>query len=311
MINAKPARTWFSAATVFVTQYRLEESATIFMLIGLNAAMAFFADFNRAKGVFCLNVALVAVIFFVSWVQRSLQRSATDFLRDWYLLPILIIIYLQLRIVIPLVHPHDADTVLIAIDRWIFFGHDPTVLLEPFLFRPVVEILQVVYASFYFLPLSLCVVLYLQQRKAVFHTVVSAIIIAFYVSYIGYFAVPAIGPQHTLAHLQNVELSGVWSFGCVRGMLNYASGIARDCFPSGHTMISLVTVFLALRYEKKFAPVGLLWATALIFSTVYLRYHYVIDVLAGTLLAFVYMLALPFIEKTQFRASRFSSIAFW
>lgn len=286
-------------ATMVRLKYRLEESATLFMLAGLNSAIILFANFNKVKAVFYLNLAMMVVICIAPWVQHKWKRLAIDFLRDWYLLPILIAIYLQLRPVIPLVNPNDADELLMAIDRGLFFGHDPTVLLEPFIIPAVTEFLQIVYASFYLLPLSLCVITYWQRRREIFHTVVSAIIIGFYISYVGYFFTPAIGPRYTLAHLQNIELSGLWSFGFIRTMLDYASGIMRDCCPSGHTMISIVTFLLTSRYEKKFAPVALIWAVALVFSTVYLRYHYVIDVLVSILLAFAFLPTLPFIQKYQ------------
>ena len=60
----------------------------------------------------------------------------------------------------------------------------------------------------------------------------------------------------------------------------------RDCFPSGHTEIALVVLLYAWRFERRYFC-GLLPAVGLLlFSTVYLRYHYVVDVLAGALLLF-------------------------
>ena len=55
--------------------------------------------------------------------------------------------------------------------------------------------------------------------------------------------------------------------------------------PSGHTAIALLVLFLSYRYARLlfylFCPI----VSALIFSTVYLRYHYVIDLFAGAALA--------------------------
>jgi len=63
--------------------------------------------------------------------------------------------------------------------------------------------------------------------------------------------------------------------------LNALEHNKRDCMPSGHTQIVLMVLFLAYRYEKflfyLFVPI----ISGLILSTVYLRYHYVIDLLVG------------------------------
>ncbi len=277
--------------------YRLEEIATFFMCVLLNTMILLFTDFDRAAHLFILNLALVLIIFAVVWIERIWKRPAMTFLRDWYPLPLLITIYLELRHIVPLVNPHDVDDILIALDRILCRGHDPTVLMEYCTTPPLSEFLQIVYASFYLLPLSLCVITYWKGRKDAFHTVASTIIIGFYISYLGYFLTPAIGPRYTLTHLQTSELTGLWSFDCIRSMLDSASGVMRDCCPSGHTMLSTVTVLLAWRRERRCMPFATVWAAFIIFSAVYLRYHYITDILAGFVCALAFSLVFPLIEK--------------
>ena len=55
--------------------------------------------------------------------------------------------------------------------------------------------------------------------------------------------------------------------------------------PSGHTQIVLMVLFLAHRYEKVLFYVFLPIICGLILSTVYLRYHYIIDLMVGMALA--------------------------
>lgn len=57
--------------------------------------------------------------------------------------------------------------------------------------------------------------------------------------------------------------------------------------PSGHTMMTLMNMILAFRFRSKLRWVFLIMGCSLIFSTVYLRYHYVVDVIAGIILAFL------------------------
>jgi membrane-associated phospholipid phosphatase len=59
-----------------------------------------------------------------------------------------------------------------------------------------------------------------------------------------------------------------------------------DAFPSGHTMITVAVLIVAWRRARRLFWVLLPVGTLLIFSTMYCRYHYLVDVLAGIVLAF-------------------------
>src|SRR5207245_8291738 len=61
--------------------------------------------------------------------------------------------------------------------------------------------------------------------------------------------------------------------------------IQRAAFPSGHTAIAIVVLAMAARYQRRLLYPLLGMTVSLVVSTVYLRYHYVIDVIAGLLLA--------------------------
>jgi membrane-associated phospholipid phosphatase len=97
----------------------------------------------------------------------------------------------------------------------------------------------------------------------------------------------------------DTELPGLWVTTPIRNMLNYgenirsaissvaASQVTRDVFPSGHTEISLLSILLGFKYRSKYRWVIFVFGSGLIISTVLLRYHYVIDVITGSLLAII------------------------
>lgn len=97
----------------------------------------------------------------------------------------------------------------------------------------------------------------------------------------GYILFPALGPRYTMLHLHNVELKGVYFFEKISYILNSIEGIKRDAFPSGHTAITLLVLHLAYKFERRLFYIYSPVAALLIFSTVYCRYHYVVDVLGG------------------------------
>jgi membrane-associated phospholipid phosphatase len=208
------------------------------------------------------------------------------FIRWWY--PALLIppIFSELQSLVHPINPGDIDAQLIALD-WALFGVHPTVWLERVTVPWLTEYMQLAYATFYFLPFALCAPLYRQGQFMAFRVSLCALLLTYYVSYLLYFVTPAMGPRFYLAEYQTLPLVGLWLTAPLQAILDGLEGIQRDAFPSGHTAIALIVLAMAARDQRhRFYP--LLGVTvSLVISTVYLRYHYVIDVIAGVILAVV------------------------
>jgi membrane-associated phospholipid phosphatase len=98
---------------------------------------------------------------------------------------------------------------------------------------------------------------------------------------------PALGPRYSIPHMFHNDLSGLFLADRIKDFLNSLEGIKRDAFPSGHVGISLVVLFLMLKYSRKLFWLSLIPVLFLIVSTIYCRYHYFTDVLGGIILAVV------------------------
>jgi membrane-associated phospholipid phosphatase len=94
------------------------------------------------------------------------------------------------------------------------------------------------------------------------------------------------------------ELPGLLLTPILRSLVNEGGGIEpgelhpervvnRDCFPSGHTMMTLLTIILAWQCRSAFRIPITIVGLSLIVATVYLRYHYVVDLIAGAAFAVV------------------------
>lgn len=237
------------------------------------------------------HAAIIAlVILLANWdrpVSPSPLLPLSSFVHGWYPVALMGLTYKELTYLIPRIHPRDFDAVLAAIDHRIFGVH-PTVWLERFTWPALTEVLQLTYSTYYFLPIVLGVVLWKTDSLEKFHLFVFVIVLGFYVSYLGYIAVPAIGPRFlpSIAEAQTTPLTGLLFFQPVRRMLDSAEGITRDCFPSGHTELTLLVLYYARKFHRRTFWWLLPFGMGIVFSTVYLRYHYVVDVAAGALVAF-------------------------
>ena len=237
---------------------------------------------------------LAVVLTLLRWLDRR-QIWLARLLHAFYPLIFILILFDSFADLLPWVSPIEQDPFLIRLDHALLGTH-PTVWLERFSYPVLTEILTWAYASYYFLPLILAVAIYRRGKTGDFDRVIFALVLCFYLSYVGYFLVPAVGPRFTLAHLQHIDLPGVFLADTIRDTLNVLEGFKQDAFPSGHTAIVLLVLFYAWRLARGLFWIFLPMVVALIFSTVYLRYHYVVDVLAGILLAAV----CPVLERVTF-----------
>lgn len=231
-----------------------------------------------------LHVAWIAAVLGLVWKSQQGSSRLWVHLGTWYHLLSIPLAFRELHYLVHPINPKDLDWLFVKWDMALFGVH-PTVWLEGCMHPLLTEYLQLVYTTFYFLPIVLGVLLWRDRNWVGFQAAMVGVVTAFYLSYLGYFAFPALGPRFEIAHLQTRPLEGLWLTHWIRDSLDKLELIQRDAFPSGHVGISLLVLYYAWRYcRKAFAPY-LIVVASLVFSTVYLRYHYVVDVMAGVLLA--------------------------
>jgi membrane-associated phospholipid phosphatase len=253
----------FMAAVVLVFRGKIQGAPFLIMeYAGLVAAQAVVMRLHEKGCFFRFTYDLIVPVFSILVVFDSLGR------------------------IVHSINPVDIDPFLVRLDQMLC-GGNPTVMLERLVSPFLTDILQLAYTSYYFLPIVLGIALKVRGKDAAFDRSLFFVMLCFYLSYVGYLLWPALGPRFTVDSFQHIELKGLLVARPIRDALNSLEGIKRDAFPSGHTAVALTVLYLAFRYEKGlfryFAPV----VCALIFSTVYLRYHYVVDVVAGAVLAIV------------------------
>jgi membrane-associated phospholipid phosphatase len=226
-------------------------------------------------------VLAVAILAAAMYRTRGGQKKTGFHLSIIATVVTVLLIFNSLGPLIAGLHTTTFDSFLIAVDHAIFGVH-PTVWLERLISPALSSLLQFAYISYYFIPVSLGVVLIAGRRFGEFEEVLFGILLCFYLSYIGYLLVPAIGPRFTLNHLQTGDLQVSPFIKSIQDTLNGLEKNKTDAFPSGHTAVSLMSLYYAWqKREKKLFAVLVPAVAGLIISTVYLRYHYVIDVIAG------------------------------
>lgn len=232
---------------------------------------------------FALMGAFLALIVFLARRTERLPpaiRVAVDF----YPAAFIPFVFESLGPLIAAARGRARDDLLIAADRALF-GTDVTVWLER-LVRPwLTDVFYLFYSSYYFIAIVLGAVLW-RRSVPVARRYIFTLTICYFVSYIGYFLLPALGPRVALASRQTIVLETTALSRAISTAINEVERTKLDVFPSGHTMIAAVVLLVAFRRARKLFWILLPVGIGLMLSTVYCRYHYGVDVLAGLTLAF-------------------------
>jgi membrane-associated phospholipid phosphatase len=245
------------------------------------------------------NFATSLLVCALAYIDESIRSKVLHWVHDWAAFPFVVFTYKQAYFMIRPIHQgRDYDGLLIMIDRYLF-RINSTEWLAGFSNPCLTEVLQIAYSLFYVFFIAVGLELYRKPDLSQFRHFRFAAVYGFFISYIGYLFFPAVGPRFTLYDFSriNIELPGLVLTPALRWFVNIfesiPSGVSnslalasaqRDVFPSGHTMMTLVVVVLAFKYKLKVRYYVFCVGMLLIFATFYLRYHYLIDVIAGAFL---------------------------
>ena len=232
-----------------------------------------------------IHLFLLAAFGAASWAfARWRESRAVGYLRPTATVTVVFTLYGTLGALGFAAMPYCADGFLSQADQWLF-GFDPSLALQPFQSPGWVEFYSFVYAAFIpyvYLSLLLNCLGRDSRERNVFLT---GWVLTYAISFIGYMFVPAHGPVVYQAADYDAVLAGSTFYRVVVAGVD-ASGGPHGAFPSLHIGCAVYLCLFDLKSNRlrglTYLPIVLL----IYVSTVFLRYHYVVDLIAGTLIAY-------------------------
>jgi hypothetical protein len=198
--------------------------------------------------------------------------------------------YFELRVILPASAPRAVDATLYAIDLDVFH-YEPALAWDRFVSPPVTEWFSFFYFGYFFLlAVHVLPFMFLGKNLRILARFATAIFFTFCCGHLLYILVPGFGPYRFLAGSFTHELRGGVFWGLVQATVDGA-GAQKDIFPSLHTAVPTMFTLLAFRYRKEFLPFRISWpivgfcASQIVIATMYLRWHYLVDICAGLALA--------------------------
>jgi membrane-associated phospholipid phosphatase len=256
------------------------EWITLAYFVWLEAIVLLFRrNIPHAGRYVAIHVLLAAsVVYLVSCAAQS-RSELVRFARHWYPLALYIFFFEELQGLVHAIFPGWRDRWLIAFDCGLT-GVYPSVWLARFASPALNDFMQFAYLTYFLSLVILPGILYRKRERLAFWTVMVSTATANYSIYVIAILLPIESPYYSLASLQTKPLDGgactllidlIERFGRVHGA----------AFPSAHVAGSMVSVLAACRYRRWLFWVCLPFFLCMCVATVYGRYHYVADVLAG------------------------------
>lgn len=228
----------------------------------------------------CVGLHLVAVAGIVALARTSLRSPLLRACRDLYPLLLLLGLYGEVDLLVQLYHePPGFDVLVGKWDQWMF-GFSPHLYFDQWLNGPGwTELFHFLYLSYYLLLIG--AFLYVWRFRASMLHRFSFVVTGMFISFVLFFVLfpvagPLIQPDISLTTDGLFPRVVAWVYAPLT-----MNGIHAGAFPSSHVGMSVgIVLLLAPRsWWGRIALGALVLGIAL--STVYGRFHYAIDAVAG------------------------------
>ncbi len=190
----------------------------------------------------------------------------------------------------------DLTPILIKADE-LLFGTQVSYLLQDYIKPWITDLMYFGYSLHFFFPFILALYFYTRGREKHFQELMLAVVTVSCIGYVGYLTFPSTSPVYVLEYERGLEGGKVSDF--VLAEIDKVRSEQSDCclFPSLHVGISCVTLILAFKRERKIFIVLLPLIVLSWMSTIYLRRHFIIDIIAGWIIAAMAIYLTPIINR--------------
>ena len=229
------------------------------------------------------NFILTRVIFVFAFtfsviIKRKISKNFFQLLQNILVFALMTFLYKETAMLNTLIFP-KIDEFLSNLDQNIFKFQPSIEFSKHFNSLFFSELFYFGYFCYYLLPLVVLGILYkfLPQKIEEFGFI---LISSFLLYYFIFIIIPAEGPQFYFTFPDNyIEAQGI--FGNLVKLIQKNGEAPTAAFPSSHVGISWIVIFWLYQNFRKSVKYFLPFVVLLMFSTVYIKAHYFVDVVAG------------------------------
>lgn len=295
-LASSEARRESASLRSFVSAVRAQDWIVLVYFVVLAVALVRGAGPERARCLAWVGLDLAVLVTGLALVHGRVVASerVAAALHRLLLGGLLTASFLQLRHILPTVTSRVLDAQIASFDLRVF-GYEPALAWDRFVTPRSVEWFAFFYFSYFVLvALHVVVIPFIIKDARVLEELAVGVTFVFCVGQLTYAIVPGFGPYaHFAGQFQHPLVGGFWWSSVERTV--HAGGALKDIFPSLHTAAPTFLALFSLRHRRLAAfrftwPIVAFFASQIILATMFLRWHYLADILAGLTLSGVALL---------------------
>ncbi len=226
------------------------------------------------------RILTILIIYGMAYYHELFRGGVMQFIR--YAYPLILVIYLYPETDhFNNIFFENQDPFFCRVEETTFGFQPSLVLLERFPKLWIIELMSFGYFSYYLLIFGFSLILFLSDMK-LFYRLTFVIIASFYIYYLVFILLPVAGPQYFFPPPEN-EVPTAYLFSRMLKLVQELGERPTGAFPSSHVGIVLIIIWYTFKHFKNWLYVVIPLSVILTISTVYLKAHYGIDIIAATI----------------------------
>lgn len=252
------------------------------------ALIAILGDTVPGRGwLIAVHLTLSASLLILNRAQPSVRVLRV--IRDWHPLMLFPLLYKEVELLAAVIGDWRLTAAIPAWESALFAGQPSLYLSERLAFVPLSEYLHFCYLAYVIVIPAVTTYWYVTGRREAFGELVLMLSAVLLGSYLFFILLPVDSPYY-LSQRLGPPLSGHFFFDLAHQM-SARGGARGGAFPSAHMSGAVVVSLVAWRHQRRLAYLLLPITAGVMIATVYGRFHYVLDTLAGAALAVAVVVA--------------------
>ncbi|MBP7460539.1 MAG: phosphatase PAP2 family protein [Candidatus Delongbacteria bacterium] len=258
----------------FLDRLTLIYNVLLLIIIALRSSRIQYAEL-----LFIFHSAVILLALGIIKFDSLYRRNWSGHLHAWYSLVFLYPYYLETIYFKYSYLPFELDPYLAAFENFLFNSQPSIWLADQFPALWIKELMSFFYLGHFYLGVIVAIYLY-RKRHQYFLEFASTVVLTFAFCYLFFIFFPSSGPQFYFNNSIFKPEIGIFYY--VLSYIELNIEIPSGAFPSSHVAVEGLVILYTQKYIKsRWRYVILFLSFGLIMSTVYIRAHYVIDVMAG------------------------------
>jgi len=266
------------AALLTRLQHRTDELTAGYLLVTASLMVLFREQVAHLPLFLGLHLTTAA---FLLWLRSlsSPSRGFWKFLHDWYPVLVFPLLYKEVEFLAAAFGDWGLTEPIRSLEATLFQGHPSLYLSEQWNWVPLSEYLHFCYFAFMLMLPVVGGYWYGKGQMLAFRELLFLVGVAFYGSYLFFILFPVDSPFY-LADPPEGPIADYFFYNLVHE-ISSRGGARGGAFPSIHVSASIIVLVVAWKRQRRLAYLLLPIVLGVMVATVYGRFHYVLDTIAG------------------------------